>query len=209
MPVTEERSQRSRDWQSGLIVIGVMAAIMWIVEIFDQISGDDLDQYGIQPRDADSLPGIAAAPFLHAGFDHLIGNTIPFLVLGAIIALGGATRVLLTTGIIILVAGLGTWLIGPAHTVHVGASGVVFGYAGYVIARGIFSRSLLELGIGALVVILYSSTLLGSLVPTPGVSWQSHLFGAIGGVLAAWILDRRPRDDLALSAGSPPAAPTR
>jgi len=188
----DERSQRSRDWQSGLIVIGVMAAIMWIVEIFDQISGDDLDQYGIQPRDVDSLPGIVAAPFLHAGFDHLIGNTIPFLILGAIIALGGATRVLLTTAIIVVVAGLGTWLIGPAHSVHVGASGVVFGYAGYVIARGIFSRSLLELAVGGLVLILYSSTLLGALVPQPGISWQSHLFGGIGGVLAAWLLDRRP-----------------
>lgn len=198
-----ERASRSSDWQSGLFVIGVMAAIMWVVEIFDQVSGDDLDQYGIQPRDAESLPGIVAAPFLHAGFDHLIGNTIPFLVLGAIIALGGAMRVLLTTAIIILVAGLGTWLIGPEHTVHVGASGVVFGYAGYVIARGIFSRSILELAIGGIVVILYSSTLLGALVPQQGISWQSHLFGGIGGVLAAWILDRRPQQDLPLTAGSP------
>jgi len=209
VPMDDERARRGSDWQSGLIVVGVMAAIMWIVEIFDQISGDDLDQYGIQPRDVDSLPGIVAAPFLHAGFDHLIGNTIPFLILGAIIALGGATRVLLTTAIIILVAGLGTWLIGPTHSVHVGASGVVFGYAGYVIARGVFSRSLLELAIGALVVVLYSSTLLSALVPTPGISWQSHLFGGIGGVLAAWMLDRRREPDLPLSAGSRPAAPTR
>jgi len=207
--VDENRSDRAGDWQSGLIVVGVMAAIMWIVEIFDQVSGDDLDQYGIQPRDVDSLPGIVAAPFLHAGFDHLIGNTIPFLILGAIIALGGAARVLLTTAIIILVAGLGTWLIGPTHSVHVGASGVVFGYAGYVIARGVFSRSLLELAIGALVVVLYSSTLLSALVPTQGISWQSHLFGGIGGVLAAWMLDRRREPDLPLSAGSRPAAPTR
>lgn len=209
MPMDDERARRGSDWQSGLIVVGVMAAIMWIVEIFDQISGDDLDRYGIQPRDVDSLPGIVAAPFLHAGFDHLIGNTIPFLILGAIIALGGATRVLLTTAIIILVAGVGTWLIGPTHSVHVGASGVVFGYAGYVIARGVFSRSLLELAIGALVVVLYSSTLLSALVPTQGISWQSHLFGGIGGVLAAWMLDRRREPDLPLSAGSRPAAPTR
>lgn len=197
------------EWARPMVVVGLLAAVMWLVEIIDLIPGTNLDQWGIQPRELAGLVGIVTMPFLHDGFGHLIGNTIPFLVLGAIIALGGATRVLLTTGIIILVAGLGTWLIGPAHTVHVGASGVVFGYAGYVIARGIFSRSLLELGIGAVVVILYSSTLLGSLVPTPGVSWQSHLFGAIGGVLAAWVLDRRPRDDLALSAGSPPAAPTR
>jgi len=209
VPMDDERARRGSDWQSGLIVVGVMAAIMWIVEIFDQISGDDLDRYGIQPRDVDSLPGIVAAPFLHAGFDHLIGNTIPFLILGAIIALGGATRVLLTTAIIILVAGVGTWLIGPTHSVHVGASGVVFGYAGYVIARGVFSRSLLELAIGALVVVLYSSTLLSALVPTQGISWQSHLFGGIGGVLAAWMLDRRREPDLPLSAGSRPAAPTR
>jgi membrane associated rhomboid family serine protease len=147
----------------------------------------------------DSLPGIVAAPFLHASFDHLIGNTIPFLVLGAAIALNGLVRILATTAIIAVVAGLGTWLIGPEHSVHIGASGIVFGYAAYLIARGIFTRNLLQLALGAVVVVIYSSTLLSALIPTPGVSWQSHLFGAIGGVLAAWFLDgsgrRRARAD--------------
>lgn len=182
---------RYDDRLRGLIAVAVMVAIMWVLEIVDQLSGSDLDRYGIEPRDVDGLGGIVAAPFLHAGFDHLIGNTIPFLILGAVIALNGLVRVLATTAIIVLVAGLGTWLIAPAGTVHVGASGVVFGYAAYLMARGIFSRSMLQLAVGAIVLLVYSTSLLSALVPTPGISWQSHLFGAIGGVLAAWLLDRR------------------
>lgn len=182
---------RYDDRLRGLIAVAVMVAIMWVLEIVDQLSGSDLDRYGIEPRDVDGLGGIVAAPFLHAGFDHLIGNTIPFLILGAVIALNGLVRVLATTAIIVLVAGLGTWLIAPAGTVHVGASGVVFGYAAYLMARGIFSRSMLQLAVGAIVLLVYSTSLLSALVPTPGISWQSHLFGALGGVLAAWLLDRR------------------
>lgn len=185
----ERLDLKGNDVQQGILAVVVMAALMWIVEIVDQLSGGSLEQYGIHPRDVDSLPGIAAAPFLHAGFDHLMGNTIPFLVLGSVIALSGLVRVLATTAIIALAAGLGTWLIGPEHSVHVGASGIVFGYAGYLIARGIFTRSLLQLGLGAVVVVLYSSTLFSALTPTQGISWQSHLFGAIGGVLAAGLLD--------------------
>jgi membrane associated rhomboid family serine protease len=187
----------------GLVAVGVMVAVMWVLEIVDQLFGAGFDRYGIEPRDTDGLGGIAAAPFLHAGFDHLIGNTIPFLVLGAVIALNGLVRVLATTAIIMLVAGLGTWLVAPAGTVHVGASGVVFGYAAYLIARGIFSRSMLQLAVGAIVLLIYSTTLLSALVPTPGISWQSHLFGAIGGVLAAWLLDRRRAADGSRSGGVP------
>jgi membrane associated rhomboid family serine protease len=200
--VADSREITHDDRVAGVVAVVAMAALMWLLEIVDQVAGGNLDQYGIEPRDPDALPAIVAAPFLHAGFDHLIGNTIPFLVLGCVIAMDGLRRVLLTTAIVMVVAGLGTWLIGPAHSVHIGASGVVFGYAGYLIARGIFSRSIVDLLVGAVVVILYSSTLLGALVPTEGISWQSHLFGAIGGVLAAWLLDRRP------TAGRTPAHDT-
>lgn len=168
-----------------------MAAIMWVVEIIDRLDNGALEQYGIRPRDVDGLVGVATAPFLHAGFDHLIGNTVPFLMLGGMIALSGVLRVLQATLIIALVAGFGTWLIGPAHTDHIGASGIVVGYATYLIARGIMGRSVLQLGAGLLVLALYGPTVLFSLVPTDGVSWQSHLFGAIGGIVAAFALDRR------------------
>ena len=97
------------------------------------------DQYGIEPRDPDGLVGVL--PFLHANFEHLISNTVPFVVLGLLIAIGGAVQVLKVTAIVALVGGLGTWLIAPDNTVHIGASGIVFGYASYLLTRGIFNRS--------------------------------------------------------------------
>ena len=180
----------SEDRVRGLVFVGAMAALMWVVEIIDA-AGADLDANGIHPRDVDTLPDIAFAPFLHAGWGHLIGNTIPFLVLGAAIALSGLARTAAVTAIVAVVGGLGTWLIGPADTNHIGASGLVFGFAAYLIARGVFSRRLLHLVAGLAVIAVYGATLLFSLVPHPGVSWQGHLFGAIGGIVAARVLDRK------------------
>ena len=182
----------SDDRVRGLVFVGAMAARMWVVEVIDA-AGGDLDANGIHPRDVDTLPDIAFAPFLHAGWGHLIGNTIPFLVLGGAIALSGLARTAAVTVIVVLVGGLGTWLIGPAGTNHIGASGVVFGFAAYLIARGIFSRRLLHLAAGLAVIAVYGATLLFSLVPHPGISWQGHLFGAIGGIVAARVLDRRQK----------------
>jgi membrane associated rhomboid family serine protease len=178
------------DTKQGLMLVAAMAALMWLVEIVDLVAGD-LDASGIRPRDPEGLIGIVTSPFLHGGFGHLIGNTIPFLVLGAVIALGGAVRVGLVTLTVAVVGGVGTWLTASEGSVHIGASGIVFGYATYLIARGLFSRRLLHLAGGLLVLAIYGTTLLFGLVPTPGVSWQGHLFGAIGGVVAARALDRR------------------
>jgi membrane associated rhomboid family serine protease len=186
-PVPAHRSDR----RQGLIFVAAMAAIMWVAEIVDSATGGDLDRYGIDPRDVDGLVGVPAAPFLHAGFGHLIGNTIPFLVLGAVIALAGLSRVVWVTVIVALVAGVGTWLVAPAGTTHLGASGVVFGYAAYLVSRGLFSRSLVHLGVGLVVLAVYGSTLLFGLIPQDGISWQGHLFGGVGGVVAAWALDQR------------------
>lgn len=179
------------DVRHGLVFVGVMAVIMWVAEIVDTVMGGDLDAYGIEPRDTDGLDGIVFAPFLHGGFDHLIANTVPFLVLGAIIALSGLARVALVTLIVMVVGGLGTWLVAPSHTVHIGASGVVFGYAGYLIARAVYTRSLSHLAAGIIVVAIWGFTLLGGLLPQDGISWQGHLFGLVGGVVAAWALDGR------------------
>ncbi len=178
----------------GFVVLGAMLVLMWGSEALDALPGVNLDQYGIEPRDSDGLAGIAAAPFLHVGFGHLIGNSVPFVLMGAAIALSGAARVVLVTAIVALVSGLGTWLIAPAGTVHLGASGVVFGYATYLIARGVFSRRLGQLAVGALVVALWGSALLAGLGPQDGVSWQGHLFGAIGGLVAARVLSSRERE---------------
>jgi len=176
----------------GLLFVAAMAALMWVVEVVDVVAGGDLDSAGIRPRDPDGLPGIAAAPFLHGGFGHLIANTVPFLLLGAAIALSGLARIVAVTVIVAVVGGLGTWLTAPAGSVTIGASGLVFGFAAYLVARGAFSRKPLHLAAGLVVLAVYGATLLLSLVPTPGISWQGHLFGAIGGIVAARVLDRRP-----------------
>jgi membrane associated rhomboid family serine protease len=178
------------DRARGLVLVAGMAALMWAVEVIDLVAGD-LDAAGIRPRDIDGLSGIALSPFLHGGFGHLLGNTIPFLILGAAIALGGLARVFAVTAIVAVVGGLGTWLVGPVNTVHIGASGIVFGFASYLVARGAFSRRPLHLAAGLAVLAVYGSTLALGMVPTPGVSWQGHFFGAVGGLVAAWALHRR------------------
>jgi len=175
---------------AGFKVIGVMVALMWGLEVIDAIAGGSLDQYGIEPRDDGGLVGVVAAPFLHAGFGHLIANTVPFVVMGLVIAFKGAVRVLAVTAIVGLVSGLGTWLVAPEFTLHIGASGVVFGYATYLISRGVFNRDALELAVGLIVVLVWGTALLGGLRPEDGISWQGHLFGAIGGVVAARVLRR-------------------
>jgi membrane associated rhomboid family serine protease len=175
----------------GMILVAGMAALMWLVEVVDQVAGGRLDRNGIEPRELDGLDGIVWAPFLHGGFDHLIGNTIPFLLLGFAVALGGVARVILVTAIVAVVGGLGTWLIAPANTVHIGASGIVFGYAAYLVARGVFSRSVAQIALGVVVLVVWGATLLQGLVPEDGISWQGHLFGAVGGVVAARFLHRR------------------
>jgi membrane associated rhomboid family serine protease len=184
MTAAPDRSPQADDRVRGLVLVVGMVAVMWVVEGLDAL-GAHLEADGIHPRDTGWLPGIAFAPFLHAGWAHLIGNTVPFLILGATIALGGLARTAAVTVIVVLVAGFGTWLFAPEHTNHIGASGVVFGFATYLLARGVFSRRPLHLGVGLVVLVLYGTTLLFSLVPTPGISWQGHLFGAIGGVIAA------------------------
>ena len=185
-PTAPQKDDRVR----GLILVAAMAAVMWVVEIVDVVAGD-LDSAGIRPRDPEGLVGIATAPFLHAGFGHLFGNTIPLLILGAVIALSGLARVAGVTAIVALVGGLGVWLVAPASTLHIGASGIVFGFITYLITRGIYSRRGLHLAVGVAVLFIYGGTLAFGFVPTPGVSWQGHAFGALGGVLAAWLFDRR------------------
>lgn len=179
------------DRTNALLLVAAMIGLMWVLEVIDVVADHRLDNYGIHPRDVDGLPEILAAPFLHVGFGHLISNTIPFAAMGAAIALGGLARVAYVTLIVALVSGLGTWLIAPANSIHLGASGVVFGYATYLVARGIYSRRLAELAAGVVVVAIWGAALLQGLLPQDRISWQAHLFGAIGGVIAASVLAKR------------------
>jgi membrane associated rhomboid family serine protease len=185
--ITQRRGEVQRE---GLALLAAIVALMWVVEVINTLDNNALDSDGIYARNFGRLWGILTAPFLHVSFAHLIANTIPFVFMGVIIALRGAARVALVTGIVIVVGGLGTWLIAPSHSVTVGASGVVFGYATYLLTRGLFNRSALELLTGAVVGVVWGGALLSSLVPHYGVSWQGHAAGAVGGVVAAWLLAR-------------------
>jgi membrane associated rhomboid family serine protease len=176
-----------------LVPVIVMLAAMWVVEIVDVPLGGDLDRFGIHPRRVSGLDGIVFGPFLHRGFGHLIANTLPFLILGAAIAIGSVRRWLTVTVIIALVSGLGVWLFSASNTVTVGASGLVFGYLTYLVTRRIFARKISYLLGGLLALFVYGGILWG-LLPHPGVSWSGHLFGALGGVLAAFLV-HRPRAD--------------
>ena len=173
----------------------LLLGLMWIVQVVNGADRQRLDRFGIRPRQLDGLAGILFSPFLHASFRHLIANTLPFLVLGAILAFNSTRRFVLVTLIVALVAGLGTWLVSPANTVVVGASGVVFGYLTCIVTRGVFARKLSYVLGGLVVLVVYGSIFFG-LFPSRGISWQDHLFGAIGGILAAWIVYGRGSDRL-------------
>jgi membrane associated rhomboid family serine protease len=169
-------------------VIG-MAALMWGQEIVDQLPGVNLDQYGIRPRSAEGLLGIVTAPFLHGGFDHLIANTGAFLVLGSLIALTTRKFLPVTIGVA-LIGGFATWLVAAANTNHIGASGLVYGFAAFLVAWGVLTRKLLSLVVSIVVVIMYGGIVVGVLPGQPGISWQGHLFGALAGVVMAFVLRR-------------------
>jgi len=175
------------DVSKPVLVVGGMLALMWAVEVIDLIPGTSLDPWGIRPRTVRGLFGIVFAPFLHSGFPHLIANSIPFAVLGIAIAFGSVARLVQVVVIVGLISGLGTWLLGQSNSVHIGASGLVFGFVTYLVSRGIFARKILWLIGGLIVMVVYGGILWGVL-PRPGVSWTGHVFGAVGGVVAAWIM---------------------
>jgi membrane associated rhomboid family serine protease len=177
-------------------VAGAQAAILfacvlvaWSVELVDRVVyGGALERYGIQPRHVSGLWGILAAPLLHAGWLHLTANTIPFVVLGWLVMLRKMTDFIIVTTLALLIGGLGVWLFGAPNSVHVGASGLIFGYLGYLLARGYFERSAWALLLGAAALLVYGGVLWGVLPGQPGISWEGHLFGFVGGVASARLL---------------------
>lgn len=175
-------------------VIGVFVGLLYVVELTDTILDNRLDAAGVRPREAEGLDGIAFAPLLHSGWDHLFANTVPLLIFGFLILLAGVARWFAVTAVVWLVGGVGVWLTGAAQTVHLGASVLAFGWLVYLLLRGVFSRSVGQILVGVVLLFLYGGVLWGVLPGQPGVSWQGHLFGALGGAWAAWWLGRRDRE---------------
>ena len=173
------------------LIMAALLAWLWLLEMVDQVSGNQLDNFGIHAQDLDGLPGILTAPFLHAGWDHLISNSMPFFVLGFLVLLGGLARWIASSLISITSSGLTAWLLTPDNTIVLGASGLIFGWLTYLLARGIWSRRAGQVVIAILVLLVCGGLIFGVLPGAAGISWQAHLGGAIGGVLAAWLLHRR------------------
>lgn len=189
-----ERYRSSPDWiQRALPVLGLVA-LLWVLEIIDLFLGGRLNQFGIQPLDPSGLPGILFAPLLHSGFGHLISNTVPLVVMGAMIAWLTHRWWLITAGVWLL-GGLGTWLIGGIGTNHIGASVIVYGYAAFLVAYGFLARRFAAILAAVAVVLLYGGIVWGFLPVNPRVSWQGHLAGAAAGVLVAFADTRQARRD--------------
>jgi membrane associated rhomboid family serine protease len=180
----------------AVLVIVAFVVLLYGVELVDSLVGHRLDGFGVRPRQEDGLDGIAFAPLLHLGWAHLLANTLPLLVFGFLILLAGVTRWLAVTAVVWVVGGVGTWLTGQPDSVHIGASVLAFGWLVYLLLRGVFSRRVGQVLLGLVLLLVYGGLLLGVLPGQPGVSWQGHLFGAVGGGLAAWwwgVRDRSAR----------------
>ena len=177
----------------GIIVLMALVAVAWVLELGDfLVPGRWMDMHGIQPRTMSGLWGILFAPLLHGSFAHLMANTVPFLVLGFLVMLRGLGTFIGVSLMVMVMGGLLVWLLAPTNSIHIGASGLIFGYIGYLLARGYFERNYSSLGIAALVALLYGGAIWGVLPGQVGVSWQGHLFGFLSGVATAGLL--RPRD---------------
>ncbi len=207
-PAAQETSRPA--WVVGAVTILTFVALLYLVELIDQLTRHSLDANGIRPLQADGLWGIVFAPVLHAGWEHLMANTVPLLVLGFLVTLAGLSRFVWATVIVWIVGGFGTWLIGDVGsgcgpTDHIGASGLIFGWLAFLLVFGIFVRRVRNIVIGLVVLVVYGGILLGAmpvLGTCGGVSWQGHLCGAIAGVVAAYVLSGPERKARAVKTAS-------
>lgn len=189
MKINNHRQQISGTFKQQFIILGGFILLLWVIELVDWLLfRGSLDALGIRPRTLAGLWGILLAPLLHGSFKHLAANTVPFLVLGWLILSTRRLQNFLTISlVIVLVSGLGTWLIGPRFSVHLGASGLIFGYLGFLLLVGYFERSFRSIALAVVVFFLYGSLIWGILPFAEGVSWQAHLFGLVGGGIAAYL----------------------
>ncbi|MDE0777966.1 MAG: rhomboid family intramembrane serine protease [Nocardioides sp.] len=175
-------------WVTAAVVSGAFVALLYVVELADVIADHRLDRLGVEPRSADGLWGILFAPVLHGSWTHLEANTVPALVLGFLVLFSGIAKGVEATAVIWVVGGVGVWLVAPTNSIHLGASVLIFGWLVYLMLRGIWTRRVGQIILGIMLFLLYGTLLLGVLPGQPGISWQGHLFGAVGGALAAWLI---------------------
>jgi len=178
-----------RKFRDALIVMGAFLAVIWILQVFNWADGYRLDsEFGILPEHVGRLGDIFTAPFLHFSWQHIEGNSVPLFVLGVLAAYRSIPRFLLASLIIAVTSGMAVWLFQSSNELTVGASGLIFGYFGYVLIRGFVDRNLIDIGVGLVAGVLYWTILQVAIPGTPGVSWIGHVGGLVGGVAAAWVL---------------------
>ena len=174
------------------VMIGFLA-LLWVVQLVN--AADHLKlvyEYGIRPRSASSLPDILTAPFLHLSWTHIESNSGPLFIFGFLAAYRGVIRFVGLTMLVIIVSGFASWLFAPANSIGVGASGVVFGYLGYILVRGFFDRHVIDILIGAVMALCFAYQFT-VLLPQKGIGWQDHIGGLVAGVVGGWIFrERRP-----------------
>jgi membrane associated rhomboid family serine protease len=189
-----------RKFRDALIVMGAFLGVIWLLQVFNWADGYRLDsEFGILPMHLSRLPEIFTAPFLHFSWQHIEGNSVPLFVLGVLAAYRSVSRFLLASLIIAVTSGLAVWLFQSGNELTVGASGMIFGYFGYVLVRGFVDRSVVDIVVGLVAGALYWTILEVAIPGTPGVSWIGHVGGLVGGVAAAWFLRDRSR----VTAGPP------
>jgi len=178
----------------ALFVMAAVLAVIWILQIANWADHYRLTlEYGIRPRDAGSLPYVFTAPFLHFSWAHIEGNSGPLFIFGFLAAYRGIKKFIGVTIIVVLTSGLTAWLAEPVNTVGAGASGVVFGYFGYIMVRGFFDRHVIDMVIGAIMALCFAYQFT-VLLPHAGIGWQAHVGGLAGGVLAGWLFrERHPK----------------
>lgn len=184
---TRRVSKRKAQRQTGLKLAGGFLATIWIVFILELVF-PWLQAFGIHPLDVSSLPFIFTSPLLHANFEHIISNSIPGAIFAFLVGYSGKRVFWEVTTFVVIIGGLGTWLFGGVGTNHIGASGLVYGWLAYLIVRGFFNRSISQIITGVVLGFFYSGLIFGLLPGTEGVSWQAHLFGAIGGIVAGMMI---------------------
>ena len=177
-------------FREGILLLTYLLALMWALAIADFLTGRRLlPKLAIEPRSLAGIPGIVVAPLLHGNWGHLIANSGPLVILGTVILLQGLEVLGLVTVFCWLFSGVGIWLLGRPGTRHLGASGVIFGYLGYILLRGYFERSPGAIAAAVVVGLLYGSALWGLLPLQRGKSWVGHGMGFVGGAIVARKLD--------------------
>jgi len=189
------------------LMVGFIALI-WILQIANWADHYQLDaSYGIVPRSLGHLGDIFTAPFLHFSWDHIEGNSGPLFVFGLLAAYRGVVKFLGVTLVVAITSGLSVWLFQGSNELTVGASGLIFGYFGYVLTRGIIERNLIDALAAVVIGLSYAYILTVAIPGAHGVSWIGHLGGLIGGIASGWIFRTRRSSLPGRRTAGPPAGP--